>query len=683
MSRKVLFVLGSAMLLIALLLAAGVVSGQEQEPQPDCGVEPCPSWIVEAWSGSGHADAEAEAFRHWDEEDVVEVPTSCAQCHSAYGYLDFVGADGSEAGVVDMPAPVDSVISCEVCHTPNAMGLESVTFPSGAVVTDLGESTRCAVCHQGRASGASVDAAIEGLPLDEVAELRFVNIHYFAAAASLYGSEVGGGYQYAGKAYQPSFEHVEGYDTCASCHDPHALELNIEECSMCHTGVASVEDVEAIRMPGSMVDYDGDGDVAESIKAELEGMQEALYAAIQAYAADVVGTPIVYDAVSYPYFFADDDGNGEVNGEEGSYASWTPRLLQAAYNFQTYEKDPGAFAHNARYYAQLMYDSVESLNEVTGGMAVLQRNPPGHFDGTAEAFRHWDEDGEVPASCTKCHSSEGLPFQAMYGTQIPQEPSTSLACASCHNFEEGFALYVTDEVTFPSGAVLSFGEGVGANLCINCHQGRESGASVDARIERAGVGDDETSEDLSFVNVHYFAAGATFFGSEAGGIYEYEGKEYAGKSTHTPPYDTCTSCHTAHTLTIKSEECTMCHPGVEDVDAIRMTAQDWDGDGAEEGVAGEIETLNEMLLEAIVAYSTDVVGMPIKYDAGAYPYWFNADEEGARYVSWTPNLLRAAYNYQYAAKDPGAFAHNGPYVAQALYDSIEAVGGDVSGLIRP
>jgi len=37
-------------------------------------------------------------------------------------------------------------------------------------------------------------------------------------------------------------------------------------------------------------------------------------------------------------------------------------------------------------------------------------------------------------------------------------------------------------------------------------------------------------------------------------------------------------------------------------------------------------------------------------------------------------LLRAAYNYQYAMKDPGAFAHNGKYVIQALYDSLEDLG---------
>ena len=45
--------------------------------------------------------------------------------------------------------------------------------------------------------------------------------------------------------------------------------------------------------------------------------------------------------------------------------------------------------------------------------------------------------------------------------------------------------------------------------------------------------------------------------------------------------------------------------------------------------------------------------------------------------------MRAAHNYQLQAKDPGAYAHNFEYVAQLLIDSIEDLGGDVAGVIRP
>ena len=65
---------------------------------------------------------------------------------------------------------------------------------------------------------------------------------------------------------------------------------------------------------------------------------------------------------------------------------------------------------------------------------------------------------------------------------------------------------------------------------------------------------------------------------------------------------------------------------------------------------------------------------------------FRSGASSNQYNAWTPRLLRAAYNYQYVAKDPGAFAHNGTYILQALYDSLDDLSGsgaaDVTGLER-
>ena len=37
---------------------------------------------------SGHADSTGEAFRHWDEDDPLVVPTGCAKCHALGGFQD-------------------------------------------------------------------------------------------------------------------------------------------------------------------------------------------------------------------------------------------------------------------------------------------------------------------------------------------------------------------------------------------------------------------------------------------------------------------------------------------------------------------------------------------------------------------------------------------------------------------
>src|SRR5690606_13659561 len=100
----------------------------------------------------------------------------------------------------------------------------------------------------------------------------------------------------------------------------------------------------------------------EGIAAEITTLQEMLYTTMQTYAAEVAGTPLLYDSHAYPYLFADANGNGVIDLDEGGYNAFTGRLLQAAYNYQVSLKDPGAYAHNPKYHIELLYDSIEALN---------------------------------------------------------------------------------------------------------------------------------------------------------------------------------------------------------------------------------------------------------------------------------------------------------------------------------
>lgn len=727
---KSFILIGLTLLLAAVLVACkGQAPAATVEEQPCPTAAPCPECpecppppepvvkevpFQDMWANSAHNDAEAEAFNHWNEEDPPEIPVACATCHSTAGYQDFLGADGSAPGVDQaVPAPAGT-IQCVACHNAVTATLSKVTFPSGVEVSGLDASARCMVCHQGRAWKGAVDEQIEKFGVTEDVDsvpapiedstMGFVNIHYFAAAATLYGSQVQGGYEYAGKSYDYKNDHVAGYNSCIGCHNPHTLELKLEECAVCHQGVASVEDVRNIRMAGSMVDYDGDGDITEGVAFEIDGLREMLYQAIQAYASEVAGAPIVYDAGAYPYFFNDTNANGAVDEGEAvfpnSYKSWTARLLKAAYNYQVSTKDPGAFAHGGKYIIQLLYDSIEDLNQALStpvDLSTAHRIDRGHFAGSEEAFRHWDEEGEVPAACAKCHSAAGLPLFLKEGVSISQPVSNGLNCATCHDDLSTFTRRTVDSVKFPSGASLTFGEGNDSNLCINCHQGRESKASVDAAIGE--LGDDEVGEKLSFRNPHYFAAGATLFGADANGAYMYEGKEYTGRNMHVAGFDTCLGCHDAHALRVKFEACSSCHPMVkseEDLKLIRVsTDTDFDGDGdAGEGIAGELETMAELLYQAIRDYAAAQGLPPIVYQPHVYPYFFvdtngngeaDADEANFnnRYTSWTPRLLRAAYNYQWFMKDPGAFAHNGKFMLQVLFDSLQDLGVNLTGKTRP
>lgn len=719
--KKVLVLAG------CLLIAAAVMVACEPKPTPTPTEvvpteEPMAIPFLEEFNNSPHADAIAEAFVHWDNADPAEVPVACAQCHTSAGYLDYLGADGSAAGTVEaaVKAPAGT-LKCETCHNAAATALTSVTFPSGKTVSGLGPEARCLVCHQGRESKVSVDKALEGKEADTPsADIRFRNIHYFVAGVTLYGMQAEGGYQYDGKMYDAKNDHVLGIDTCVACHNQHTLEVKVELCAECH-GVSDVEQLKNVREPSSAMDYDGDGNVEEGMYYEIEGLQNTLFAAIKEYATTVSGAGILYNPNAYPYWFLDanNDGAADTNAEGApvAYNAWTPRLVKAAYNYQLSVKDPGAFAHGNKYIVQLLYDSIEDLNAKLGtiDMSAMHRDDAGHFAGNTMAFRDWDETGVVPYACVKCHTATGLPtFIKNGGTTVvsptgttlttsvgSMPPSNGFQCTTCHDAANWPGRYTVASVVMPSGKTVSFGgkddKGAwvadDANLCLSCHMGRESTTSMNNYLR--GKEEDVANKSINFKNIHYFGAGATIFGNDAQGAYQYAERTYQGMTPH--PVNKCNACHEVHALEPKLDTCAVCHGGVTDPEAIRMPTNtvDYDGDGnVTEGMYGEIETLSAALYAQLRIYAETKAGVPIAYNPHAYPYFFadanndgvgDVNEQGAgvRYASWTPRLLKAAFNYQYVQKDPGGFVHNPKYVIQILIDSIADLGGDVTAYTRP
>ncbi len=740
MSFKKMFILMGVMIAAVVVLTAcgGKATATTPATTPTAAPVAQPTLDVpnkDAFLGSGHAKADAQAFTHWNSATPAEVPTSCAKCHTSAGFQDFV-TNGKVTAAV--PAP-QGTFACTTCHNAAAEALTSVTFPSGKVIqtSEEGEAI-CMTCHQGRESKVSVDKTIANFKVTDVdavvapitdasgnkTSFGFINVHYFAAGGTLYGSQAQMGYEYDGKTYDPKFRHVDGMDTCVACHDQHATTVRVDKCATCHTNVKTVDDLKNIRMNGSLVDYNGNGDVKEGIAAEISGLQDTLYSAIQMYATEVAGAPIVYDGANYPYFMVAGSDGKPAKDDKGNtipYNKFTARLLKAAYNYQVTVKDPGAFAHNAKYIIELLYDSTADLNTKLAkpiDMSKMARDDSGHFAGDTEPFRHWDSTGVVDAGCAKCHSATGLPqFIANNGTEVitksgvqitgvvAQPASNGFMCTTCHTTAAGPDRIAVTSVPFPNGAKLTFStekdangnlKPVDANLCIECHQGRESTVTVNNYL--AGKAADTVDAKITFKNVHYFAAGATLFGTQAQGAYEYANQKYLGyNSAH--PLNKCTDCHDVHALNVKTDACKACHTsvaGVADLENIRMATDttDWNGNGnTTEGIAKEIDSFRTALYAGIQNYAATKAGTPIVYDAVNYPYFFVADKDGNKvkdangafisYNAFTPRLLEAAYNYQYSVKDPGAFAHNPMYVMQFLYDSTKDIGGDVSKFKRP
>lgn len=321
-------------------------------------------------------------------------------------------------------------------------------------------------------------------------------------------------------------------------------------------------------------------------------------------------------------------------------------------------------------------------------------SPHGNYH--SRSFTYWNKPGAVPQACAACHSQPGfIDYLGADGSpplvvNRPAAINSPIGCASCHTA----AAHALNSVPFPSGVTV---DGLGASsVCTVCHQGRQSGAAVTAAI--AGRDEDTVSPDISFINIHYGIAAAVMHGSDVRGAFHYPGRAYAGRFSHVPSANTCVACHDPHSTRVETKGCLSCHRGIKGIREIRTRHLDFDGDGqVHGGIHGEIAGLHMKLYRAIQTYAIQVSGAPIGY-ASANPYFFNdrnddsriSSEEAVasnRYVNWTPRLLKAAYNYQFIAKDPGAYTHNPTYALQLLYDSLESLSArihiDMAALRRP
>ena len=226
--KSLVAALVSGALATTVITLAGAPRAEESSPAASLPTTEIPYYAE--WASSPHARRDAEPFNHWNKEG--NIPVTCARCHSTPGFLDYLGADGTAAGVVDHPAPIGTVITCVA-----------------------------------RATAGLGDDAVEP-------KLQFINVHYAAAGATLYGAEVRVGYEYTGKSYAGRFQHRAPYNHCTGCHETHTVEIKFKDCAACHREVSDKASLHRIRT--STIDRDGNGDVNEGIAQEIEHLRDRL-----------------------------------------------------------------------------------------------------------------------------------------------------------------------------------------------------------------------------------------------------------------------------------------------------------------------------------------------------------------------------------------------------------------------
>ncbi len=217
-------------------------ASRPKPPEPTDSAHPTEAPMVvpnmDEFKASGHADAKAEAFNHWNDANPPEVPTACATCHTSAGFHGIRWSD--RQGRQRHSVPPSRHVQCETCHNVDRLEYGQRHLPVGqgyqhfrrrrSAVHDVPPGTRVQgqrrqadqrhlQGHRCRYSGLA-PVVTNGV----TSTFGFRNVHYFAAGATLYGSKAQGGYEYDGKIYDPKIRHVEGMDTCVACHDQHATQ---------------------------------------------------------------------------------------------------------------------------------------------------------------------------------------------------------------------------------------------------------------------------------------------------------------------------------------------------------------------------------------------------------------------------------------------------------------------------
>jgi hypothetical protein len=365
--------------------------------------------IVTQWAKSGHGDGFAEPWNHWNGD--ASISSSCARCHSAYGYrqladssdpvtgippytLNAAGTNPTFTAVTTQSNVYPKVLNCEGCHEPNGGGmtlyeagkLQQVAFPSGALKTLGNSSNLCIQCHQGRESGKSIPSCSA-----TTGNCSVPSEHYLPEAATFFGTEVTAGYEYSPKLYagkEPFSAHRQiGKQDCMGCHinkkagyevkKEHDFMPQHEECGDCHwdADLFAIDDFEDIGRPFGYpnVDYDGDG-VGESFRAEMDGLMDELVLALNVYAKSVGRPALIFVdgqtslsiATCYPQDASCTDYAATTEpptpyAVRGGVSNYDLRMVKAAYNWNA-ARDRAAAIHNYKYIMQTMYDSIEDMD---------------------------------------------------------------------------------------------------------------------------------------------------------------------------------------------------------------------------------------------------------------------------------------------------------------------------------
>ncbi len=251
---------------------------------------------------------------------------------------------------------------------------------------------------------------------------------------------------------------------------------------------------------------------------------------------------------------------------------------------------------------------------------------------------------------------------AAYGTPARDDtlayPIAGITCQVCHNSHDatnpGQIRTVADiQLVTANDESPIISDGGAGKLCMQCHHARR-GAESQIADGYAHFGP-HASPQADFM------AGKSAFHGVADVSYAWAGP------SHLNVQNSCKTCHidmveydgttaiTGHTFEPTVEACANCHGTITSFDEI-MALEDFDGDGAVEGVQSEVSGLLHLLETAFVANGLDTTGTDYMGALGDP-------------LKSTTILREAGYNYAFVEDDKSLGVHNPDYAIQLLQQS--------------
>ena len=458
--------------------------------------------INKQWAKSGHAGKIASAtpdtgtvWGHYSWDDTAG-RGSCQRCHTATGAKNFLTltGDGDPATTyvangtgndfshlagwtaTNKNSQQNELLYCWACHSdvatgalnnPGAITEVYTGSPTGApsvtvVYPDITESNVCMGCHLGREVGQNIMVST-----GDFTNLSFINSHYLTAGATLFnesgfeynttitpGNTAAGPYNDFGYHKNIGTPVAVGTGTvgpCVTCHmtgtESHSFEVVTKDATGVITAVATTVCVNC---------HDGMTATAlETSKEEFETAMDALKTALE-------GKGIFFKE-AHPYFYQSDLTTAFKNWDGVNVGTTAApitgkgkEVMGAAFNFNLFEHDPGAYAHNRSYALKLIADSIDFLND-------------GAVDGDRNAARVGINVGTVDSSANPLHTTAIADVLA--------DPATGpTICASCHRSASHFGGNANSTSSTPAQWVAPFA-GV-FKPCDTCHANEDIAANA-------------------------------------------------------------------------------------------------------------------------------------------------------------------------------------------------------------